>query len=50
MHEQRKKQPKVLVPDTPKIQDKVVPITNYVIPHIKSKDDSGSRMVERKAI
>ena len=23
---------------------------NYAIPHIKSKDDSGSRMVERKAI
>ena len=40
------KPPKVLVPETSKIQDKVVPIPNYAIP-IKSKDDSGSRMVER---
>ena len=30
--------------------DKVVLIPNYTTPHIKSKDDSGSRMVERKAI
>ena len=43
------KQSKVLVPKTPKIQDNVVPIPNYTIPYIKSKDDSGSRMVERKA-
>ena len=35
------KQPKVLVPKTPKIQDKVVLIPNYAIPYIKSKDDSG---------
>ena len=44
------KQPKFLVPKTSKIQDKVVPISNYTIPHAKSKDDSGSSMVERKAI
>ena len=31
------KQPKVLVPKTPKIQDKAVPIPNYAIPHINSK-------------
>ena len=38
------------MPKTPKIQDKVVPIPKYAIPHIKCKDESGSRMVERKAI
>ena len=37
-------------PKTSKIQDKVVPIPNYAIPHIKSKDDSGSRMIERNDI
>ena len=31
------KQPKVLVPDTPKIQDRVVPIPNYTVAHIKYK-------------
>ena len=41
---------KVIVPKTTKIQDKVVPVPNYAIPQIKSNDDSGSRMVERKAI
>ena len=44
------KQTKVLVPNVPKIQDKIVPIPNYAIPHVRSKDDSGSTMVERKAI
>ena len=44
------KQPKVLVPDMPKIQDKVVPISDYEILHVRSKDDSDSRMAERKAI
>ena len=44
------KQPKVLVPKTPEVQDKVVSIPNYATLHIESKDDSGSRMVERKAI
>ena len=38
------------MPTTPKIQDKVVSIPNYAIPHIKSKDDLGSRIVEGKAI
>ena len=32
------------------MQDKVVPIPNYAIPYIRSKDDSDSRIVERKAI
>ena len=41
------KQPKVLVPKTPKIKGKVIPLPNYAIPHIKSNDDSGSRMIER---
>ena len=43
-------QPKAIVPETSRIWDKVVPIPYYAIPHVKSKDDSGSRMVERKAI
>ena len=38
------------MPKTPKIQDKNVPIPNYTIPQIKSKDDSGCRTIERKAI
>ena len=38
------------MPKTPKIQHKVVPIPYYAILHIRSKDDSGTRMVERKAI
>ena len=44
------KYPKVLVPKTPKIQDTVLPIPSYGIQHIKLKDDSGSRIVERKAV
>ena len=44
----REKQPNVLVPDTRRIQDKIVPIPNYTTPHTWSKDDSGSSMVERK--
>ena len=43
------KQPKAIMPKTPKIQDNMVPIPNYTIP-IKSKHDSGSRMIERKVI
>ena len=35
---------------TSRIWDNVVPIPNYAILHIKSKDDPGSRIVERKAI
>ena len=38
------------MPNTPKIQDKVIPIPNYAIPHIRCNDDSGSRMVKRNAI
>ena len=41
-------QPKAIVPKTYRIQDKVVPILNSAMPHIKSKNDSGPRMVERK--
>ena len=44
------KEPKALVPETPKIKDTVVPIPNYSVPHTKSKYDSDSRMAERKAI
>ena len=44
------KQPRVLVPETPKIQDKVISIPNYVIPPMKFKNDSGPQMVERKTI
>ena len=32
------------------MQDKAVPKPNYTIPHIKSKDDSDSRIVGRKII
>ena len=38
------------MPKTPKMQDKVILMPNYAILHIKSIDDSGSRMVQRKAI
>ena len=37
------KQPKVLAPDTPKIQDKVIPIPNHTIPQMKHRDDTMSR-------
>ena len=43
-------QPKAIMLETSIIRDKVLPIPNYAIPHVKSKDDSGSKMVERKAI
>ena len=33
--------------ETPKIQDKVVSVPKNEIPHIKSKDDSGSRTREK---
>ena len=43
-------QPNAIIPKTSRIQDNIVPIPNYTIPQIKSNNDSGSRMVERKAI
>ena len=45
--EKTTEQPKAIVPETPR---KVVPIPNYAIPHLKSKDNSGSRIAEREAI
>ena len=33
-----------------RIQDKIIPISNYAIPNVRSRDDSGSRMVNRKSI
>ena len=32
------------------MHDKIEPIPDYTIPHIRSRDDSGSRMVNRKAM
>ena len=43
-------QPKASVPKTSRIQDKIVPIPDYTIPHTRSRDDSISRMVNRKPI
>ena len=43
-------QPNAIMLKTFRIWDKAIPIPNYSIPHIKSEDDSGYRMVERKAI
>ena len=34
--------PKVPIPETSRIHDKVVPIPDYAIPHIGSRDVSGS--------
>ena len=42
--------PKVPVPETSRIQDKIVPIPDYTTSLIRSRDDSGSRMVNRKSI
>ena len=36
------KQAKVLVPKSPKAQDKVIAIPNYTIPQIKHRDDTSS--------
>ena len=41
-------QPKVPVPKTPRISDKIVP--DCAIPHTSSGDDSSSRMVKRKSM
>ena len=43
-------QQKVPVPKMSRIQDKNVPIPHYAISHIRFKDDSGSRMVNRMSI
>ena len=37
------KQPKVLDPDTPEIQDNVIPIQNYAILQMKYRGDTSSR-------
>ena len=37
------KQPKILVCKSPKVQDKVIPIPNCLIPQVKHRDDTGSR-------
>ena len=52
VHEMKKpiEQTKAIVSETSRILDKVIPMLYYAMPHIKSKDDSGSRMVKRKAI
>ena len=41
-------QPKVLVPKPSRIQEKIMPIPDYTIPHISSGDDSGSRMLKER--
>ena len=41
------KQPKVLAPDTPIIQDKVVPKPNFAIPQMKHRGDPSSRQAYR---
>ena len=41
-------QPKVQMPKTSRICDKLVP--DYAIPHIRSREDSGSKMVNRNSI
>ena len=50
MTEKSMKQPKFIIHKMSRIWVKVAPIPNHTNPHIKSKDDSSSRMVERKAI
>ena len=35
---------------TSRIQDKILPIPNYTVPHIRSRDGSCSRMVNRKTM
>ena len=42
-------QPKLPVPNTSRIHDKIIPILDCTIPHARSRDDSGSRMVNRKS-
>ena len=43
-------QPQIPVPKTSRIQDKIVPVPDYATPHIRSRDESGSRRVNRKSI
>ena len=40
-------QAKVLAPNTPMIQDKLVPIPNFVIPQMKHRGDTSSRKLYR---
>ena len=41
------KQPRALVLNTPKIQDKVIPIPNYAIPQMTHKSDTSSRKTKQ---
>ena len=43
-------QPKVLIPETSWIHDKIVLIPDYTIPHIRFRDDSSSRRVNRNSM
>ena len=43
-------QPKAPILKTSRIHDKIVPIPDHAIPHTRSRDDSGSSMVNRKTI
>ena len=43
-------QPKAPVFKSSRLQNKIVPIPDYTIPHIGSRDYSGSRMDNRKTI
>ena len=48
--EQTKVLVKVLIQENSRIHDKILPISDYAIPHTKSSDDSSSRMAKRKTI
>ena len=39
-----------LVPENPQIHDKIIPVTDYVIPQTRSGGPLNSRMVNRKTI
>ena len=41
---------KVTIPESSNIHDKIIPISDYIIPQTRSGDNSSSRMVQRKTI
>ena len=41
---------KAPIPETSRTHDTIVPIPDFAIPHIGSRDGSGSRIVNRKPI
>ena len=50
VYKKQVEQSKVSISETSRMQDKIVPIPNYTVCNVRSRDDSGSRIVNRRTV